>query len=52
MMSYKEIAQELAISPNTVENQIAKALKILRENLKEFISVVVLYYLIKLIGLW
>lgn len=52
MMSYKEIAQELAISPNTVENQIAKALKLLRENLKEFISVVVLYYLIKLIGLW
>ncbi len=52
MMSYKEIAQELAISPNTVENQIAKALKILRENLKEFISIVVLYYLIKLIELW
>lgn len=52
MMSYKEIAQQLDISPNTVENQIAKALKLLRENLREFISVIVLYYLIKLIGLW
>jgi RNA polymerase sigma-70 factor (ECF subfamily) len=52
MMSYKEIAQQLEISPNTVENQIVKALKLLRENLREFISVIVLYYLIKLIGLW
>ncbi len=51
MMSYKEIAQELEISPNTVENQIAKALKLLRENLREFISVIVLYYLIRLIEL-
>ncbi|MBB4036742.1 RNA polymerase sigma-70 factor (ECF subfamily) [Dysgonomonas hofstadii] len=52
MMSYKEIAQQLEISPNTVENQIAKALKLLRENLREFISVIVLYYLIRLIELW
>lgn len=52
MMSYKEISQQLEISPNTVENQIAKALKLLRENLKEFISVIILYYLIMLIGLW
>lgn len=51
MMSYKEIAQQMEVSPNTVENQIAKALKLLRENLREFISVIVLYYLIRLIEL-
>nr|WP_185154620.1 RNA polymerase sigma-70 factor [Dysgonomonas sp. 511] len=52
MLSYKEIARQLEISPNTVENQIAKALKLLRENLREFISVIVLYYLIRLVELW
>lgn len=51
MMSYKEIARQLDISSNTVENQIAKALKLLRENLREFISIIVLYYLIRLIEL-
>lgn len=51
MLSYKEIAQRLDISPNTVENQIAKALKLLRENLKEFIPAILLYYLIKMCGL-
>ncbi len=33
-MSYKEIAQKLDISVKTVENQISKALKILREQLE------------------
>ncbi|WP_373523461.1 sigma-70 family RNA polymerase sigma factor, partial [Aquiflexum sp.] len=32
-MSYAEIAKTLDISPKTVENQIGKALKILRKNL-------------------
>lgn len=32
--SYKEIAQELDISTNTVENHITKALKYLRQSLK------------------
>lgn len=32
-MSYAEIAKTLEISPKTVENQIGKALKILRKNL-------------------
>ncbi len=35
-MSYKEIAVELGISPNTVENQISKALRILRESYERF----------------
>ncbi|MBV6655226.1 MAG: RNA polymerase sigma-70 factor [Mameliella sp.] len=33
-MSYREIAEHLEISPKTVENQMAKALKLLREMLK------------------
>jgi len=32
-LSYKEIAEKLEISPKTVENQISKALKVLREHL-------------------
>ncbi|MBK7525162.1 MAG: sigma-70 family RNA polymerase sigma factor [Saprospiraceae bacterium] len=31
-LSYLEIAEQLQISPKTVENQISKALKILRES--------------------
>ena len=34
-LTYKEIAQRLDISPKTVENQMSKALKILRERLRE-----------------
>lgn len=36
-LSYAEIALKLNISTNTVENHIAKALKILRNNLKDFL---------------
>lgn len=38
---YKEIAQELDISEKTVENQMGKALKILREKLGEFLVVLI-----------
>lgn len=34
-MKYKEVAQQLNISPKTVEAQMSKALKILREELKD-----------------
>ena len=34
--SLKEIAAELEISPKTVENQLTKAMKIMRERLKDF----------------
>ncbi|OJJ20299.1 hypothetical protein BKI52_17700 [marine bacterium AO1-C] len=37
-MSYKEIAQEMGISPKTVENQMSKALKHLRKRLAPYIK--------------
>lgn len=37
-LSYKEISQKLDISPKTVENQISKALKILRTALKTYLG--------------
>lgn len=37
-MSYQEIADHTGISVKTVENQMGKALKILREHLAEFLS--------------
>ncbi|HEY8935093.1 MAG TPA: sigma-70 family RNA polymerase sigma factor, partial [Cyclobacteriaceae bacterium] len=36
-LRYPEIAEKLNISVNTIQNQICKALKILRENLKDII---------------
>ena len=38
--STQEIASELRISPKTVENQIGKALRLLRVSMKEFLSLV------------
>ena len=37
-MSYQEIADQLDISVKTVENQIVKALKLLRESLRPFMD--------------
>ncbi len=37
-LRYQEIATKLGISPNTVENQISKALKILRSRLDLFVQ--------------
>lgn len=34
-LSYKEIAERFGIAPKTVENQIGKALKLIREKVKE-----------------
>ena len=39
-MSYKEISTHLNISPKTVENQISKALKSLRQNLPDHLSII------------
>lgn len=36
-MSYKEIAAALELSPKTIENQIGRALKALRNDLKDFL---------------
>ena len=37
-LSYQEIATKLEISPKTVENQISKALRILRKSLAPYVS--------------
>ncbi|MDR2927983.1 MAG: RNA polymerase sigma-70 factor [Cytophagaceae bacterium] len=43
-LSYSEIAEAMNISANTVENQMAKALRTLREILKEYMTVVWLLF--------
>jgi RNA polymerase sigma-70 factor (ECF subfamily) len=44
-MSYKEIAGTLDISVKTVENQMGKALQILREHLKDYLILLILFFL-------
>ena len=46
-LSYAEIAKELGISTNTVENHVSKALKLLRIDLKEFLTLFFLLQLFK-----
>ncbi len=41
-LKYREIAQKLDISPKTVEAQMSKALKILRDKLKDYIITIIL----------
>jgi len=43
-LSYKEISQKLAISPKTVENQISKALKILKKALKGYLASLLFFF--------
>lgn len=42
---YREIAAELNISEKTVENQMLKALKIMREKLSEYLPVLIIFLL-------
>ena len=44
-LSYAEISKELHITTNTVETQIVKALRILREELKDYLPILVLMIL-------
>ena len=44
-LSYKEIAEKRGISIKTVENQMGKALKLLREELKEYSLPILLFFL-------
>jgi len=44
-LKYKEIADKLGISVKTVENQMGKALKIMREQLKEYLSLLLIILL-------
>lgn len=41
-LKYKEIASVLGVSPKTVENQMGKALRLMRENLSEFLTIWIL----------
>lgn len=41
-LKYQEIADQLGLSVKTVENQIGKALKIMREQLKEYLPLILL----------
>ena len=43
-LKYKEIAQRLDISVKTVENQMGRALRILREKLGDFLVVLLMYF--------
>lgn len=45
-MPYSKIAEELQISTNTVENHMSKALKILRMDLKEYLSCLIVLQLL------
>jgi RNA polymerase sigma-70 factor (ECF subfamily) len=42
-LSIKQVARELGISEKTVENQLSKALKLLRMNLRHFTFLLVLF---------
>ncbi|RLD50220.1 MAG: RNA polymerase sigma-70 factor [Bacteroidetes bacterium] len=44
-LKYKEIAEELNLSVKTVETHMSTALKVLRENLKEYLTVILLLIL-------
>ena len=40
-LTYAEIAEQLGISVKTVENHMVKALKVLREKLKDYLPVLI-----------
>jgi len=42
-LKYREIADKLGISVKTVENQMGKALKLLREKLVDFLIFILLF---------
>ncbi len=48
-LKYSEIAKIMDISIKTVENQMGRAFKFLRENLKEFISILLIIILKKIL---
>jgi len=43
-LKYKEIAEKLNISVSTVENQMVKALKFLREELKDYLPWIIIFF--------
>ncbi len=45
-LKYREIAEKLGISIKTVENQVSKALKVLRENLSDYAKILIIIQLL------
>jgi len=43
-LRYQEIADQLGLSVKTVENQMGKALKIVREELKDYLPLLILFF--------
>jgi RNA polymerase sigma-70 factor (ECF subfamily) len=45
-LKYREIANVLNISPKTVENQMGKALRLMRENLADYLTIffIIIYF--------
>lgn len=44
-LKYQEIADQLGLSVKTVENQMGKALKVIRESLKDYLPLFILFFL-------
>lgn len=47
-MSYKEIAEALDLAPKTIENQIGRALKMLRADLKDYLPSALIFILLEI----
>ncbi len=45
-LKYQEIADKLGLSIKTIENQMGKALKLMRENLREYLPVLIFFFLL------
>jgi RNA polymerase sigma-70 factor (ECF subfamily) len=43
-MKYREVAEALGISVKTVENQMGSAIQFLKEELREFLPVIILLF--------
>lgn len=46
-LKYREIAEKMNLSPKTIENQMGKALKFLRSNLKDYLNLIILFIFLK-----
>jgi RNA polymerase sigma-70 factor (ECF subfamily) len=44
-LRYQEIADQLGLSVKTVENQMGKALRIVREELKDYLPLLILFFI-------
>lgn len=43
-MTYKEIAEKMGLSKKTIENQMGKALQYLREELKDYLPLIMIFF--------